>query len=99
MDIPNANLKFSKFAWADGSEVMADSRGLLHLRSSDKSIPELTIVMIMGRPTACWAADGRVCGSVYFTGADTVESRDVAGFYNNYMQRFIDTVKKHGADT
>jgi hypothetical protein len=99
MDIPNANLKFSKFVWADGSEVMADSRGLLHLKSSDKSIPEITIVMIMGKPTACWAADGRVCGPAYFTGVDTGESRDVTGFYYNYMQRFIDTVKKHGANT
>ncbi len=99
MDIPNANLKFSKFVWEDGSEVIADSRGLLHLRSSDKSIPEITIVMIMGKPTACWASDGRVCGPAYFTGVDTGESRDVTGFYYNYMQRFIDTVKKHGANT
>jgi hypothetical protein len=98
MDVPymglaNTNIKFSRFAWADGSEVLADSRGLLHLQSSDKNIPEITIVMIMGRPTACWAADGRVCGSAYFTGVNTAESNDVAGFYNNYIQRFIDRLK------
>jgi hypothetical protein len=97
-DISNSNLKFSKFVWDDGSEVVVDSRGLLHLRSSDSSIPEITIVMIMGKPTACWAADGRVCGSAYFTGVNTAESRDVAGFYYNYIQRFIDTVKDHGAN-
>ncbi|HEX6428480.1 MAG TPA: hypothetical protein VF008_12375 [Niastella sp.] len=96
MDIPNANCKFSKFVWADGSEVLADSRGFLHLKSSDKKIPEITIVMIMGKPTACWAADGRVCGPSYFTGVDTAESKDVTVFYHNYIQRFIDTLEKYG---
>jgi hypothetical protein len=94
----NTNIKYARFVWADGSEVLADSRGLLHLRSSDKTIPEITIVMIMGKPTACWAADGRVCGPAYFTGVDNEESRDAAGFYNNYIQRFIDTVINHGAN-
>jgi hypothetical protein len=102
-DIPslgmaNTNLKFSRFAWNDGSEVLADSRGFLHLRSSDRSIPEITIVMVMGKPTACWAADGRVCGAAYFTGVDTAESWDVTGFYYNYIQRFIDTIENHGAN-
>jgi hypothetical protein len=97
--IAHTNLKFSKFVWSDGSAVLADSRGFLHLRSSDKTIPEITIVMVMGKPTACWAADGRVCGSVYFTGVDTAESRDVTGFYYNYIQRFIDTLQKHGTIT
>jgi hypothetical protein len=99
MGIANTNLKFSRFMWADGSEALADSRGLLHLRSSDKNIPEITIVMIMGRPTACWAADGRVCGPSYFTGVNTAESNDVAGFYYNYIQRFIDRIAKYGTVT
>jgi hypothetical protein len=94
--IPGTNLRFSKFVWVDGSEVLADSRGFLHLRSSDKTIPEITIVTVMGKPTACWAADGRVCGSPYFTGVDTAESRDVTGFFYNYIQRFIDRVINYG---
>lgn len=97
--LSNTYLRFSRFVWNDGSEVVTDSRGLLHLRSSNKMIPEITIVMIMGKPTACWAADGRVCGSAYFTGVDNAESRDVTGFYYNYIQRFIDTVINHGANT
>lgn len=99
MGIANTTLKFSKFVWKDGSEVLADSRGLLHLRSADKTIPEVTIVMVMGKPTACWAADGRVCGSIYFTGVDTAESRDISGFYYNYIQRFIDRITKYGTVT
>lgn len=99
LELANANLKISRFVWKDGSEVLADSRGFLHLRSSDSAIPEITIVMIMGKPTACWASDGRVCGATYFTGIDTAESKDETGFYYNYIQRFIDTVKEYGANS
>lgn len=97
-EIQNKGLKFSKFVWSDGSAVLADSRGFLHLQSSDSTIPEITIVMVMGKPTACWASDGRVCGPAYFTGVDNAESRDVTGFYYNYIQRFIDTIVNHGAN-
>jgi hypothetical protein len=99
LGIANTALKFSKFVFEDGSEVLADSRGMLHLRSADKNIPGITIIMIMGKPTACWAADGRVCGTTYFTGVDTAESRDVGGFYYNYIQRFIDRLAKYGTVT
>ncbi len=37
MELPNKNLKFSRFVWEDGSEALADSRGLLHLKSGDSS--------------------------------------------------------------
>lgn len=98
-DMPNTNLRFSKFVWNDGSEVLADSRGLLHLRSSDASIPEITIVMIMGKPTACWADNGSICGPAYFTGIDMfARSTAVSDFYNGYIKRFIDTVIDHGAN-
>lgn len=91
---PNSFVKFHRFEWADGSLAIVDSRGLLHLISSDKTIPEITIVLIESRlPTAAWASDGRVCGSAYFTGVNNAESSDVAGFYNNYIQRFIDALQ------
>jgi hypothetical protein len=92
--LPNTNLKFSRFVWPDGSQVLADSRGLLHLKSPDSHIPEITIVMIMGKPTACWAADGSVCGPSYFTGEATTEGDAISGFYLNYIQRFIDRIRK-----
>lgn len=90
----NKLVRFYRFGWADGSEAIVDSRGLLHLRSSDKTVPEITIVLIMGRhQTAAWASDGRSCGSTYFTGASNAENSDVTGFYNNYILRFIDALK------
>jgi hypothetical protein len=96
--LPNTNLKFSRFVWADGSEVLADSRGFLHLKSADSTIAEVTIVMIMGKPTACWSAEGRVCGPRYFTGKATTEGAEVTGFYLNYIQRFIDRIKEHATN-
>ena len=98
ISLPNANLRFSRFVWADGSDVVADSRGFLHLKSADSTIGEITIVMIMGKPTACWSAEGHVCGPQYFTGKATTEGAAVTAFYVNYIQRFIDRIKKHATN-
>jgi hypothetical protein len=87
--VPNAAIKFSRTVWKDGSEAVVDSRGMLYLRSSDSSIPEITLVLVLGKASACWAADGKVCGSFYFTGADPSESMPADIFYSTYIQRFI----------
>jgi hypothetical protein len=89
----NDLVRYTKFAWRDGSEVLADSRGFLHLRSSDKAIPHIIILMIMGKPTACWASDGDKCGPEYFTGQKPMD--DVHAFYANYIERFIDIVNDY----
>lgn len=53
--------------WNDGSRATLDSRGLLHLKSSDQSIPETTLVL--SEPAVSgWCADGRFWGAEYFTG-------------------------------
>jgi hypothetical protein len=51
--------------FADGSRIVLDSRGLLHLKSSDASLPELTIVMTEGA-TSGWRSDGEWWGNRYF---------------------------------
>jgi hypothetical protein len=56
-----------KSAWDDGSEAWLDSRGLLHLRSSNPKLPEVSIVLREGS-TAGWASTGEVFGNTYFTG-------------------------------
>ncbi|WP_166831242.1 hypothetical protein [Thalassoroseus pseudoceratinae] len=58
-------LKFASFS--DGSQVFLDSRGLLHLRSSDRSIPEATIVLT-DFELAGWSSDGRMWGPRYYLG-------------------------------
>jgi hypothetical protein len=86
--IPGVDYKLSRFIFPNGSEAVVDSRGLLHLRSADKKIKEVTIVLILGRQTACWASDGRVCGSSYFTD-NNQNIMPVQEFYTNYIQSFI----------
>ena len=60
-----ARFKFKVARWSDGSEAWLDSRGLLHLKSSQQEIPELTMVLTddaMGG----WLSNGRVWGDSYF---------------------------------
>lgn len=57
-----------KATWDDGSEAWLDSRGLLHLRSSNPALPEVSIVLKEGA-TAGWASTGETFGNSYFTGA------------------------------
>ncbi len=53
--------------WKDGSLAWLDSRGMLHLNSSDRSIPEATIVLRDGN-LAGWTSEGRTFGMAYFAG-------------------------------
>lgn len=93
LSFENKLVRFNRFVWSNGSEAIVDSRGLLHLRSSDKTMPEITIVLIMSsHQTAAWASDGNVCGAAYFTGISNEKNIDVTVFYNNYIQKFIDSL-------
>lgn len=90
--VRNPQIRFNKWRWKDGSEAVTDSRGLLHLRSSDESIPEITIIMILGKSSACWASDGNVCGSDYFIGVPGTNKVATDLFYRKYIQAFIDVL-------
>jgi hypothetical protein len=84
----NEQVLLRRFTWPDGSEAVVDSRGLLHLRSADATLPELTVLLVLGHPTAAWAADGTVTGSTYFTGPNPPQHLPPAEFYRQYLQRF-----------
>lgn len=84
-----SNIKFTKYRWTDGSELILDSRGLLHLKSSDKNIPEITIITITNVPVACWSADGKVSGSRYFINDDGGTVMPDKYFYDTYIAKFI----------
>jgi len=57
--------------WRDGSNAWLDSRGLLHLKSSDKSLPELTIVLT-DDPLGGWLSTGQVWGAAFFQPPDSM---------------------------
>jgi len=85
----NNYVKFSKFAWNDGSEAWVDSRGFIHLRSSDKKMSEITIALIVGKETAGWTSDGKVFGSSYFIGITNPNQISVSDFIFDYLGRFL----------
>jgi len=87
------NVKFTRYTWKNGSAAILDSRGLLHLKSSDPGIPEISILLVVDRATACWCADGIVSGPEYFTGRTTAHQVEPSSFYKTYVQRFLDGLK------
>ncbi len=93
----NPQVTLQVFAWPDGSEAIADSRGLLHLRSADKSIPEICILLVLDQFTACWASDGTTCGNNYFIAEDAQKYVGGEYFYQHYITRFIDSLTNYAA--
>lgn len=71
----------------DGSKVWLDSRGLVHLVSSDQSLPQITLVLVNEGRTAGWASDGTCCGPEYFVGDHATV--DAQTFYR-HIERFIE---------
>ena len=71
--------------WRDGSRAFLDSRGLLHLKSTNPNVPDATVVLYEGA-TACWTSDGRICGPEYFTGGKA--NSDVETVFTEVICRF-----------
>lgn len=87
--LQNKKLAFNVWLWDDGSEAIVDPRGLLHLKSPDKSLPEITVILVLDRVVTCWASDNSACGSPYFMNEKTVVVKSAELFYNDYIQKFI----------
>ncbi|MFM9966375.1 MAG: hypothetical protein ACKV2Q_34800 [Planctomycetaceae bacterium] len=66
----DARYSLSVATFTDGSRCFLDSRGMLHCQSSDRSLPEFTLVLVEGK-AAGWSADGHLFGRRYFVGHAT----------------------------
>lgn len=64
---PGVRYRLHRAGWPDGSAAFLDSRGLLHLKSADRRLPETTLVLAAG-PIGGWTSDGKLAGCEYFTG-------------------------------
>ncbi|WP_440133370.1 hypothetical protein [Chitinophaga sancti] len=91
--IPGTQIRITRYVLTNSVEAWMDSRGLLHLRSQDPNVREITLVMIQNKPTACWAADGACCGYQYFTGEKNAGLIPAHTFYESYIQPYIDHLK------
>jgi hypothetical protein len=67
---PGTGYRLRAVSWEGKGRIFLDSRGLLHLKSANTSIPEITIVLVNQGPLAGWSSDGRVYGPKYFHGSD-----------------------------
>lgn len=65
---PGASFVLRVARWADGSRAYLDSRGLLHLKSGDRALPEVSLVLGDQRPASAWSSDARLWGTEFYTG-------------------------------
>lgn len=73
--------------WPDGSQAFLDSRWLLHLKSADPKVPELSIVLTTW-PLAGWASDGRVFGNgVFLPDGPAAPIQDLAEILRQFVAR------------
>lgn len=85
----------------DGSRIYVDSRGLLHLRSSNIEIPELSFVILDDGELACWSSDGTRVGPHYLIGNPGTVNRNEPGrvaalHIQTQLNRFLDHCTSHG---
>jgi hypothetical protein len=62
---PNLGCTLHLAEWPNGSKAFLDSRGLLHLKSHDPSLAEVSLVLSDGE-VAGWTSDGYACGPSFF---------------------------------
>lgn len=90
------HIKYRKMEWPDGSIAVLDKRGLLHLKSSNPSIPEITIVAVGTQATSAWSSDNIVAGNQFFFDPkqehDIISDRD---FYTKYIEKYINHIINH----
>jgi hypothetical protein len=86
----HANLMIAE--WPDGSCAFLDSRGLLHLQSSDRSIPEVTIALAESNSLPVWASDGSIAGPDFFTG-ERATSPGMVAKIDEYIRRFVAQIR------
>ena len=78
----------SQAEWSDGSRVVLDSRGLLHFQSSDRSIPEFSVVLSEIQVSG-WCADGRRWGAEYFHGGPPATLTPDREIWNDLFAPFL----------
>lgn len=88
--VPHTGYRLRVAAFHDGSRVYLDSRGLLHLRSSDGSLPQMTFVLNQIGTMAGWCSDGRLWGNSFFTGRETASS--AAEVYED-LRKFVERLQ------
>jgi hypothetical protein len=83
---PGVRYRLSVARFPDGSCVYLDSRGLLHLKSADKGVPEIALVLFDQEVTG-WCSNGVQCGDDYFL-RDVIQKTTPAHFLDSRIRQF-----------
>lgn len=90
-DLPeNPNCRLHERRWPDGSRVIADGRGFVHLLPGNPAQAQVTLLHIADTETAAWASDGAACGNPHFIHQPAVRLISVADFWKQYIFPFLD---------
>jgi len=79
----NGFCTFRTAEWPLGSKAFLDSRGLLHLKSHDPSVPEISLVL-SDVEVAGWTSNGYVCGPKFFF--EGVQNSEPGRVFGHIMQ-------------
>ncbi len=82
---PGVEYKLQMAEWTDGSRAFLDSRGLLHLKSSDPNVPEVSFVLTAGAVSG-WCANGELWGDEFYTGQKS--SKNLSIDLKNLLSEF-----------
>jgi len=83
---PGVGYELSLAKWPDGSCAFLDSRGLLHLKSSNPALPETTLVLT-DRSLAGWNSCGQLAGDEYYLGKKANVTMET--FFKESVTRFV----------
>jgi hypothetical protein len=91
-----SKVKCRKAVFPDGSVALMDKRGVLHLKSSNKDLPQVALIAITHRPISGWSSTGYFCGARFFIDESNEPSvMPVNEFYKQYIRPFIDHILDH----
>ena len=82
---PRSRIDLAAATFEDGSRVWRDGRGLIHLRSSDPSIPEFSLALT-NNAVAAWASNGKITGPEFLVGSQSNES---GAYFLDLIRRFV----------
>lgn len=81
----NFGCQLSVATWDDGSQAFLDSRGMLHLKSANRNIPEASLCLAEYSVSG-WCNDGRFWGDPYFCGDN--ECSSPGAIFESVIQKF-----------
>lgn len=86
--IANTAFRLRETAWPNGSRAWIDPRGMLHLKSDQRSKPEITCVIGSNGGLGGWTSDGQTFGWRFFLGGEpTLDDAHAAALLWSFAER------------